>query len=378
MAYRVRFYVVLLCAALLFSGCAGPHAYTPDSRVTGVGRLPALDKVDYLSLEQFCDAYDFRCRLDKISGIAELTKGSTVAKVMAGSSVTLIDGQKRKFSPQTKLKDKRIYIPSSLVKFLRDKTKSVKIEKKRPAKVSIPVKKPPVVKGPTIRRIVIDPGHGGKDPGAIGPRGIKEKNIALDVAKRLRNELKRRGNFEIIMTRTSDRFISLWKRSDIANKKKADLFLSIHANAARTKKAKGFEVYFLSAATDDYARAIAAAENQVITFENDTRIPSKSNATLWDLQLTENRAESKELAKIICTTSSKKMGIRNRGVKSARFYVLKGTLMPSVLIEVGFLSNYQEAANLNSSRYRQRMASSIADGVMAYKKKFERTKGFTK
>ena len=231
-----------------------------------------------------------------------------------------------------------------------------------------------------IRRVVIDPGHGGKDPGAIGRGGLKEKDLVLDVSLKLARALEGKG-INVILTRTKDVFFPLWKRCEIANDEGADLFISVHANASRKRKAHGFEVYYLSEAIDDNARALEAAENAVLRFENSQNEYHSRDVktTLWDIFHTENRVESIELAQSICKRVKKNFSfIKDRGVKSARFHVLKGTRMPAILVEIGFLSNYREEAKLRREFYKQAMARAIADGILDYKRIYDRTNGFTK
>ena len=295
-----------------------------------------------------------------------IKKSSNEIKIMADSNISLINGKTKKFYPDTKLVKGEIFIPVSFARY---------IDKNIFKKYDTPVSR----KYATIRRIVIDPGHGGKNLGAVGRKGLKEKDVVLDISKRLKKLLERSGNFEVILTRNTDKFISLAKRSEIANNAKADLFISVHANAARARSAKGFEVYYLSDATDDTARAIAAAENESFVYENGSAAKNASglDATLWDMKFAEDRKESKQLASIICKTAKSQLKIKNRGVKSAKFYVLKGTRMPAILVEVGFLSNSQEEAALKKTYYREKVAKALASGIIQYEKEFERTDGFT-
>ncbi|NQT46933.1 MAG: N-acetylmuramoyl-L-alanine amidase [Candidatus Omnitrophica bacterium] len=237
---------------------------------------------------------------------------------------------------------------------------------------------PPAAKKYTIERVVIDPGHGGKDPGATGRGGLKEKTIVLDIAQRLSRRLEGRG-IDITITRNSDTFISLWSRANIANKRDADFFISIHANAARSRRAQGFEVYYLSEATDDSARALAQVENASLEYEDSSvdKYTTDLEATLWDLELTENRVESIELAKIVSNEACDILGCKERGVKSARFYVLKHSRCPAILVEVGFVTNKNEEMKLKDAAYRDKIAEGLAEGILAYRREFERTNGFT-
>ena len=223
-----------------------------------------------------------------------------------------------------------------------------------------------------LRVIAVDAGHGGHDPGASGRLGLKEKTVNLDIARRLAELLKRDG-FQVLLTRSDDRFIPLYGRTAIANRAGADLFLSIHANASRSRSADGFEAYYLSEATDDHARALEAAENAALPEEVGGAVPSHSQAILWDLLYTEHRAESSELAAHICRgMTGCSLGSKSRGTKSARFAVLRGARMPAVLVEVGFITHPGEEAHLRTPDYRQRVAEGIRRGVLAFRDDMER------
>jgi N-acetylmuramoyl-L-alanine amidase len=220
-----------------------------------------------------------------------------------------------------------------------------------------------------IRKIVIDPGHGGKDPGAIGPTGLKEKDVVLSIAKILKKKLEDAG-YEVVLTREDDTYISLWRRIYIANKEGADLFISIHANSARYRRASGFEVYYLAEATDDEARALAAAENYPLGFNEELPDNIYVQATIWDLLYAGNREESMILADRICRALNRQLGTRNRGVKSANFYVLRGVQMPAVLVEVGFISNRYEEKKLRNWSFKNRIAEAILEGIRSYEREY--------
>jgi len=212
------------------------------------------------------------------------------------------------------------------------------------------------------RRIVIDPGHGGHDPGAIGPGGLREKDLVLDVALRLAGLLRSQLGAEVILTRSTDRFIPLEERTAIANTQRADLFLSIHANSSRSHKARGVETYYLNFATDPHAEEVAARENAI------------SEATLKDLQdlvkaitLNSKIDESRDFAATL--HEDLVPAVRpapDRGVRTAPFYVLIGANMPSVLCEIAFVSHPDEERRLRSKDQRQKIAESLARGVGDY------------
>jgi N-acetylmuramoyl-L-alanine amidase len=218
-----------------------------------------------------------------------------------------------------------------------------------------------------IREIVIDAGHGGRDPGAISKTGLKEKNVNLDIARRL-SRLLADGGIKVILTRNSDTFISLAKRIDIANNSGADLFVSIHTNANSAKSLNGFEVYYVSSDVNDSNRAYSTAKEAAIILDNPSFAGYSLDlkATLWDMIYTHSRAEAITLANSICRAVGSGADIRMIGVKAGQYYVLKGVRIPAVLIEVGFLSNRNEENLLKTGFHRQKIAESIAAGILDY------------
>ncbi|MDR3330883.1 MAG: N-acetylmuramoyl-L-alanine amidase [Endomicrobium sp.] len=216
--------------------------------------------------------------------------------------------------------------------------------------------------------IVLDAGHGGQDPGAIGANGTKEKDINLKIVYELKSFFDNDDNYETILTRKDDTFIPLAERTNVAKKHGSDLFISIHCNANSNRNANGFEIYFLSEnATDSEAAATANLENSVLELED---ISSKKRALLenmfWSMTVTEYMNESSELSGFIAAETSVRLKIPNRGVKQANFYVLRGTQMPAVLVESAFLSNYHEEEKLKSKKFRTAIANSIYEGVVKY------------
>ncbi|MDR2351498.1 MAG: N-acetylmuramoyl-L-alanine amidase [Endomicrobium sp.] len=224
--------------------------------------------------------------------------------------------------------------------------------------------------------IVVDAGHGGKDSGGVGAKGTKEKDLNLDMAYELKSIFDKDDDFEIILTREDDTFIPLAERANIANENNADLFISIHCNINLDRNVSGFEVYYLSEkATDSEATATAVLENSVLELEGK---PSKKHERLqemlWSMAMTTFMNESSELSAFISSQADGRLKIPNRGVKQASFYVLRGTQMPSVLVESAFLSNYSEEAKLCTKNFRMAVADSIYEGVIRYYAKKERDK----
>ena len=220
--------------------------------------------------------------------------------------------------------------------------------------------------GLNVNRIVIDPGHGGKDPGCKSHRKYEEKNITLALAKRLASRLRKELGCEVFLTRNKDAFLSLEQRTAIANMKKADLFVSLHVNAHKDTRIHGLETYFLNMATDQQAVLVAARENA--TSEKSI---SDLQTILNDLMMNTKIRESSRLAHqvqkgMVGGADKRYKGIRSLGVKQAPFYVLIGAQMPAVLVEVGFLSNGVERKRLMSKAYQEQLAAGICDGIKRY------------
>jgi N-acetylmuramoyl-L-alanine amidase len=236
--------------------------------------------------------------------------------------------------------------------------------------------KPSVQKKPEkpriIHKIIIDPGHGGRDPGAVGPSGLTEKEIVLLISKELSKILKKQG-FDVSMTRDDDSFVKLRERSRMANNSSAHLFVSIHCNASGVnRKATGFETFFLSTAKTSWARAVEAKENSVIEFETSEESESILDYILWDLAQNEFLRESSDLADYIQEGLGNNTDIVNRGVKQANFYVMREIYMPSVLVEAAFISNCEEEKMLKKSGFRKKIARGIAEGIVQFKKRYEK------
>ena len=222
--------------------------------------------------------------------------------------------------------------------------------------------------------IVLDAGHGGKDPGAIGIGGLQEKTVTLDVAKRLGKLLEQNLGVNIIYTREDDNFIELWKRTEIANESNGDLFISIHANANETHHASGFETYLLRPGKFDDAVEIVQRENEVIKLEEDKskyEDLSDENFILASMAQNEYIKESEFLASEIQNQLGYVLNIKNRGVKQAGFWVLHKVDMPNVLIELGFLTSKKDIQLLRKARYRQKMAEAIFRSIVTFKEKYE-------
>lgn len=221
---------------------------------------------------------------------------------------------------------------------------------------------------PGIHTIVIDPGHGGKEVGAVGTNGLMEKDITLTIARKLAAALSGKVGARVVLTREDDSVVSLDQRTALANQYKADLFLSVHVNAAVVKDAKGSETYFLSLeASDELARKAAESEN-VTSTPNPT---ADLNLILWDLAQNAHHEESSRFAQSIQEEMNAATAVANRGVKQAPFKVLVGATMPAALVEVGFISNPEEEARLQTDAFQTLMVEALTRAVQRYKTDYE-------
>ncbi len=336
----------------LLNGCA----------TVPVGQVfPAYDinGVSYVSLISLSESKGMSWDYDTFTRTVNLSKTTHKINLRVGDSLILVDGQSQHLRHPVDIYEGTVVVPYKFKEQVLDvlfREYPVSREAARPLK---------------IKRIVIDAGHGGNDPGAISRSGLREKSVTLDMAKRLRNILKDKG-FDVVMTRSTDVFIPLERRAEIANKAKADLFISVHANANRARSLKGFEVYHVSVNINDAQRALSSAQYADLDLDDSYFAGRSKNlkAILWDMIHTYNRAESIELSRSICKKIDAELDTRVLGIKGAGFYVLKGTRMPAVLIEIGFLSNSDEEKLLNNSYYRQQVTEAIADGVYNYAREY--------
>ncbi len=225
--------------------------------------------------------------------------------------------------------------------------------------------------GLRVKTIVIDPGHGGKDPGAVN-NGIKEKDFNLDVAKRLAGVLKSAG-YTVYLTRSADKYVGLYERTDIARKHKADLFISLHANSSKNKNAEGFETYYLDFSSDESAIRLAAIENADV----EKRGLGEMEKILGDMLLKARIQESKRLAHKVQQNTVRKVAkagykVRSNGTKGAPFHVLIGSSMPCILVEMGYTSSTVEAKRMSSDKFRNFLAEGIANGIHQYAKELNK------
>ena len=236
----------------------------------------------------------------------------------------------------------------------------------------------PVPEPPAVRTVVIDPGHGGEEVGAKGPSGTLEKDVTLAIARKLRAQVVNQLGLQVFLTRDRDEDVGLDERTAIANNYKADLFVSIHANASRAQGAKGSEVYFLSyQSSDDEGRRIAQLEGEAPLLAP-AGVGTDLALILWDMAQSQHLEESSALASRIQEELAIVTGSEGRGVKQAPFRVLVGAAMPAVLVEVAFISNPEEEKQLSADAYQSKVASALARGIARFQQERAARGSFTR
>ncbi|MEM7248714.1 MAG: N-acetylmuramoyl-L-alanine amidase [Acidobacteriota bacterium] len=226
--------------------------------------------------------------------------------------------------------------------------------------------------GEIFETVVLDPGHGGIDSGAVGPTGLKEKDLNLAIARSVAAMLRDSG-LRVLLTRDTDVAVPLVARTELANRERADLFVSIHANATLGKVAYGAETYFLSLeATDEAARQLAAFENDATGLRERARaggdpLDGDLELVLWDLAQQQYLAESSRLAEVVQRELNQLAGTKDRGVKQANFLVLRGATMPAILVEVGFLSTPAEERRMRTLGFQQATAAALYRAIVAFR-----------
>ncbi len=224
-----------------------------------------------------------------------------------------------------------------------------------------------------VNLIVLDPGHGGIDPGAVGKNGLYEKDANLAISKILKKYIEDSLKIKVLLTRDRDQYLSLKGRTNFANRNSADIFVSIHCNASpRNRQARGFETYFLSEARTNEERTVAAMENASLMFDEEMKPSGNINFILYDLAQSVFLEESNNLAEAIQTSAENLLNIPARGVNQAGFYVLRGAFMPAILVECAFLSNPEEEALLRKKDFQERIGYVLFCGLRNFISEYER------
>ncbi len=345
--------ILLLILASFLTGCATAPTRENLNKYT-------LHGTTYFSLSDLCKLREVNLEYDFVARTVILSKDNHKINLMVQDKLALVDGVAKHLNEPVDFYQDKIVVPQSFKSNIFD------AQFKGPYLCKTAFKSLSAIK-----KIVIDPGHGGKDPGAIGKTGLKEKDVNLDIAKRLSNILKQQGA-EVVLTRHADNFVSLTERAEIANRSGADLFISIHSNSSRVRSLNGLEVYYVSTDESDSRRGYKTAQETLLNLDKSCFASDslELKAILWDMIYTSSRAESVELSKGLCKTMKNNLGVKILGAKDANFQVLRLVYMPAVLIETGFLSNSGEESKLKNSYYRETIAESISEALCAFEKDF--------
>lgn len=358
-------------------------------------RMAEFDGQSYVALSQAAALFNGHLRWYPVSKSVDMTVDGKKVSFFYNSSRVLLNGKASKLNRATIKNDGGFWVPAEFFgssaffgltgsklawspkpdvsKPQPVKTKPVvqaaePVATLSPAPVTAISPAPASVKNRVVHRIVIDPGHGGKDPGAVGVHGAEEKTLNLLMAQELADALREKHDFEVLLTRMDDTFVPLSDRALLANRHNADLFISIHCNASLSSKLNGFEVYFLSEkASDSHADAVARLENAVLALEG-KEVPSTSQvqAMLRSLVKNANINDASALGSLVDRHVGERLSASSLGVKQAAFHVLRGAEMPAILIETGFLSNAKEERRLLDSAYRRQLISGIIAAILAY------------
>ena len=307
-----------------------------------------------LLLKDVCRENNIYWQWDSISQVVTLHLPDGEAKILVGSNMVLVGDRKIYLDKPIKISKSTIIV-------------SLDFERKVFGSLSSRSKDVGQYVLRKIRSVVIDAGHGGKDPGAIGRTGLYEKKVVLDISRRVQKILERH-KIKVVMTRDSDRFVTLKKRTELACAANVDIFVSIHANASLTRSASGVEVYSLReldrvGRNEEQRKLNARIMNKRLSMDKNS---SDLKAIVSDMLYVKKKPESDILAQKVVKRIAKFTKARNRGRKESQFFVVRNTLMPAILVEVGFLSNSREERLFKKSAYRQRVAVGLARGILDY------------
>jgi N-acetylmuramoyl-L-alanine amidase len=332
--------IVLILLVFFVGGCA------TAPRRPGVAMGPD-------DLKNLCDRYSLHWDVDPYTQAVTLIRNRDKAVALVGSPVVMVKGRMVHLSSPVTRNRNMIVVPADFKN---------KVVDELVREISHAIQK--------FKTVVVDAGHGGKDPGAIGVSGSYEKTVVLDIARRLKRRLEEKG-VQVIMTRDSDEFISLQERTEIASRANADVFVSIHANASPARSARGMEIYYLRylKASEKEDPQIQVNRRHLFRSMEMSKDSSVLEDIVFDMLYDYKQAESRHLADYVAQNVSRTVRVEDRGSKSSGFFVLRNTLVPAILVETGFLSNRQDEEQLLDSRYRQDLADALAETILRYARK---------
>lgn len=346
----LKLFFLFIAPILLISGCVTVPTGENIAAYSIGGKT-------YYPLVSLCDLRQIKMQYEPLLRTVYLSDNSKSVNLRVGDSLILVNDSIMYLNSPVDVYQGTIVVPRQFKEEVFDRLfKKTAAAHRRPGAGKI-----------KLTRVVIDAGHGGHDPGAIGRSGLREKDVNLDIAKRLSSLLKEEG-VQTVLTRSTDKFVPLSGRVSIANRSGADLFISVHSNAARSRSLSGFEVYYVAPSVSDAKRAALTARSAALNLK-DAAFASTSQdlrTIVWDMIYANSRAESIALSHSLCKIMDSCIDANILGVKNARFQVLKGIRMPGILIEVGFVSNLNEERLLRTAAYRQKLAEGIVEGLRDY------------
>jgi N-acetylmuramoyl-L-alanine amidase len=340
---RVVFLAFSFFSVLFIAGCATVPPPVPPA--------PSAER----TLKDICRQYNMDCRWDGMSQTVSMTYQGRKIQAMAGSNILVINGDRVAMSAPIVTRRGSHIVPPDFERLVVGLSARPQEDYIKGAYTGL------------LRTIIVDAGHGGRDPGAVGYGGVQEKDINLDIAKEVKKAFEAVG-LKVIATRDDDEFISLQDRTLLASKSGADLFVSIHSNAHKNRRSRGTEVYYAGALSDE-------DKSEAQRLENEKRLVAalkmdKNNNDLKgivvDMLYAHKLSLSPGMADAVSRTLSREAGVSTRGSKPERYYVLRNTLIPAVLVEVGFITNPNEARLLKSPEYRQKLAETITKSILRY------------
>jgi len=369
--------IIFLCFSSLFGNNSNNIDLLENNLL--IGKVDTIKNNNFFSINDFLSSTNSKYYIsDKTQKIVFYLAGKKI-KLTNEIAFLLIDDNIYQLPKKIIKKDNEYFVPTdSFFEIINLSIQNLSISKNSKGIIissslksgNEPIKRIDIEKEKwKFSTIIIDPGHGGKDPGAVGYRGTLEKDIALDVAKRLEKKISRNMQVKTVLTRDEDIFLKLGERTKIANEKNGSLFISIHANAATDRRANGFETFLIGPNKNEAAVRVAARENAVLELEGFSG-KKLTNEDLIKATIAQSAfaAKSEQFAALVQEEIGRRVKGRNRGVKQAGFYVLMGASMPNVLIELGFISNLAEEKKLRSSQYREVLATAIYRALEKYEK----------
>ncbi|MEI6438289.1 MAG: N-acetylmuramoyl-L-alanine amidase [Candidatus Omnitrophota bacterium] len=335
--------LILLFCLFLVAGCASvPKPGLPR---------PMGD----VSAQELCRKYNIECRWDSISQTITMFYLDKKVQGLVGSDMVLVGKDRIALSAPLYRKRGAVMLPPDFERAVFGPSSQPQEDYVRG------------IQSGRLKKVVVDAGHGGKDPGAIGVAGLKEKDVVLDIARRVKKSFEESG-VTVVMTRDTEDFVTLADRTAIASQPDVDLFISIHANANKTRGANGIEAYYAGTLsrddrTEDQRKA---NEKKICSLYNMRSDIPDLRDIVTDMLYSYKRSVSPGLSDAVARGLSQAVPRQSRGSKPERFFVLRNTLIPAVLVEVGFVTNPKEAALLKDSAFRQRLAESITKSVLRF------------